>query len=136
MKIKYPHMKYMRYDIINHLIKHYNYSSYLEIGTRKTKDNFDKILIKKKECIDPKPLSKLITYRMTSDKAFEIIKKKNKTFDIIFIDGLHLSEQVDIDIKNSLDILNDNGIIILHDCNPIHKECTKSYERFLKEGGS
>jgi hypothetical protein len=29
-----------------------------------------------------------------------------------------MAEQVKKDIKNSLDILNDNGVIILHDCNP------------------
>ena len=39
-------------------------------------------------------------------------------FDIIFIDGLHLEKQVDKDIQNSLDCLSENGIIVLHDCNP------------------
>jgi hypothetical protein len=55
---------------------------------------------------------------MISNDAFIEIKKQNKTYDIIFIDGLHWNEQVSIDIKNSLDVLNKNGIIVLHDCNP------------------
>ena len=55
---------------------------------------------------------------MTSDEAFEKIKMMNKKFDIIFIDGLHISEQVTKDIYNSLDVLSSNGIIVLHDCNP------------------
>ena len=37
---------------------------------------------------------------------------------MIFIDGLHLEYQVDQDIENALLSLNDNGIIIMHDCNP------------------
>ena len=37
---------------------------------------------------------------------------------MIFIDGLHLAEQVYRDIKNALAVLKPNGFIILHDCNP------------------
>jgi len=39
-------------------------------------------------------------------------------FDVIFIDGLHLAEQVDRDIKNSLEYLKEDGFLVLHDCNP------------------
>ncbi len=39
-------------------------------------------------------------------------------FDVIFIDGLHLAEQVDRDISNSLKVLKEDGFIVLHDCNP------------------
>lgn len=54
---------------------------------------------------------------MTSDNFFNIIDISQK-YDIIFIDGLHHAEQVDKDIENSLQHLNDNGIIVVHDCNP------------------
>ena len=50
---------------------------------------------------------------MTSDEYFSKFKDK---FDIIFIDGLHHYEQVKKDIFNSLEILNSNGIILMHDC--------------------
>jgi hypothetical protein len=40
-------------------------------------------------------------------------------YDVIFIDGLHHTDQVDKDIENSLKFLEDDGVIILHDCNPI-----------------
>lgn len=56
---------------------------------------------------------------MTSDEFFE---KNSERFDVIFIDGLHLSEQVLKDILNALDILNDGGYIICHDMNPIKEE--------------
>jgi hypothetical protein len=42
---------------------------------------------------------------MTSDEFFEINKS---TYDIIFIDGLHIDEQVERDIINGLKILNLN----------------------------
>ena len=45
-----------------------------------------------------------------------------KLYDIIFIDGLHESHQVDKDIKNSLISTEDNGFVLLHDCSPPTKK--------------
>jgi hypothetical protein len=107
-----------RYDILNYIIKKYNYKSYLEIGTQAF-INFNEINIENKECVDPMDeVYGKYTYNMYSDDAFIEIKKNNKKYDIIFIDGLHHSEQVTRDINNSLDVLNKNGMILLHDCNP------------------
>jgi len=60
---------------------------------------------------------------MTSDLFFEelrqgLILDKDVKFDVIFIDGLHLADQVDKDIINALDFIKDDGFIVLHDCNP------------------
>ena len=63
---------------------------------------------------------------MTSDEFFQSSCGDRK-FDLIFIDGLHLENQVKKDIDNSLQHLNTNGIIVLHDCNPM-KETTQ-YEQ-------
>jgi len=104
-----------RTAIINHLIKKNNFKYYLEIGVRDLK-NFNKIKIKNKLGVDPSPHREdenIIT--ATSDDFFN---KNVKFFDLIFIDGLHLEHQVDKDIKNSLKFLNNNGFIIMHDCNP------------------
>ena len=56
---------------------------------------------------------------MTSDEFF---KQNEKRFDLIFIDGLHEANQVFRDVKNSLNYLNENGVILLHDCNPSIEE--------------
>ena len=114
-RFKTGYEKASRTSIINHLIKIFDFKSYLEIGVRDCK-NFDKIIISNKIGIDPKPrkANKLI-YIDTSDNYF---KKNKKKFDLIFIDGLHLEEQVSRDIENSLNSLNDKGCIIMHDCNP------------------
>jgi len=100
-----------RWDLIQHIINKYNYTSYLEIGCDKDQ-SFSRIKINKKIGVDPISGG---TIRDTSDNFF--INNKDK-FDIIFIDGLHHYEQVIKDIYNSLDILNDNGRILIHDCLP------------------
>ena len=111
-KIKYNWESFpRRYDIINKIIIKRNYTSYLEIGCFKD-ETFNQINIKKKIGVDPVSGGNL---RMTSDQFF--IENKDK-FDIIFIDGLHVYEQVIKDIFNSIKILKENGIILIHDCLP------------------
>ena len=115
----YINSKFFRYDIINYLIEKNNYKKYLEIGVHNG-DNIRRIKIESKDGVDPGSegeISEFTNYRITSDDFFKKIDA-NTQYDIIFIDGLHHSEQVDKDIINSLNHLGENGIIILHDCNP------------------
>lgn len=105
-----------RTDIINTLIKTYNYKSYLEVGTQDPNSNFNRITAEHKESIDPFPRGE-VTFVGTSDEYFNSISA-DKQFDIIFIDGLHHSEQVLKDIENSLKHLSENGTIVCHDCLP------------------
>lgn len=104
----------LRSDIINTLIKNFSYKTYLEIGVRDKKQNFNKINICDKEGVDPNSLAEA-EHIMTSDEFFN---KNNKKFDIIFIDGLHIKDQFIRDVENSLKFLNDGGIIVCHDCLP------------------
>lgn len=118
-------MQLTRTDIINALITKFNYRTYLEIGIQCPLRNFSLINInlKKKRAVDPNMcpmMPKKISCEQTSDIYFG--KHKNTTFDIIFIDGLHECKQVFKDIINSLNILSDNGCIVVHDCNPITEE--------------
>ena len=99
-----------RLDIIEHFIKKNNYKSYLEIGCCKN-EVFSKINIKKVG-VDPNSGG---TVRLTSDNFFKTNKEK---FDLVFIDGLHVYDQVKQDIINSLEVLNNNGVILIHDCLP------------------
>ena len=105
------HKKSSRFDIINKIIKKKKFETYLEIGCQ-SDVNFSKIIIKNKIGVDPQSGG---THRMTSDDFF---KQNKSTFDLIFIDGLHVYEQVLKDIENSLKVLNDNGVILIHDCLP------------------
>ncbi len=105
-----------RYDIINKIVESKGFTDYLEIGVRNG-ECFKEIKCNNKVSVDPDPSSLSVTHRMTSDEFFETWDS-NKKFDIIFIDGLHIEEQVDKDIENSLNYLKDGGYIVLHDCNP------------------
>lgn len=110
--------KIKRYTIINSLINKYGFKSYLEIGI------FDGYTFKQVNCqtkhgVDPGAegvSSNLVTHRMTSDEFFDICID---TYDIIFIDGLHLYQQVIKDFNNSIKHLRSGGFILLHDCNPV-----------------
>ena len=100
-----------RIEIIQNIINLKKYNSYLEIGTFKD-ELFNAINCENKVGVDPVSGGNI---RKTSDQFFN--DNKNK-FDLIFIDGLHLEEQVDKDIANSLKHLNKSGFLIMHDCNP------------------
>jgi hypothetical protein len=97
--------------IVNSIIDRKKYETYLEIGCDKN-ILFNSVKIKKKIGIDPVSGGNT---RMTSDNFF---KNNQDKFDLIFIDGLHQYEQVKRDVYNSLKFLNDNGVILLHDCMP------------------
>lgn len=100
-----------RYEIIQNIINKKGFKSFLEIGSFNN-DTFDKILVLNKIGVDPEKGGNV---RLTSDDFFKINKS---FFDIIFIDGLHLYEQVRKDFFNSLNFLNPEGIILIHDCLP------------------
>ena len=114
-----------RTDIINFLLSiKKGEKNYLEIGVRDRKSNFDLIKSNTKYSVDPAvKLPNNNHFQITSDNFFKDIKSNkilsnNIKFDIIFVDGLHLAEQVEKDIKNSLQFIKDDGFIVLHDCNP------------------
>tara|TARA_B100000212_G_C27348327_1_gene522423 strand:+ start:619 stop:1380 length:762 start_codon:yes stop_codon:yes gene_type:complete len=114
-----------RTDIINFLLSLTKGEKiYLEIGVRDRKSNFDLIKSNRKYSVDPAvKLPNNNHFQITSDDFFKNIKSNkilsnNIKFDVIFVDGLHLAEQVEKDIKSSLQFIKDDGFIVLHDCNP------------------
>ncbi len=115
-----------RTTIINYLLSLTPGQNYLEIGVRNPEKNFNSIICKNKISVDPGIEFKEnpVEYRMTSDEFFQKLRvgttdiDKNLKFDVVFIDGLHLADQVERDILNSIDFVTDEGFIVLHDCNP------------------
>ncbi len=114
---------YFRWDLIDYLIKKNNYLNYLEIGCDDDQ-LFSKVKIKNKIGVDPVSGGNV---RKNSDDFF--FENKDK-FDLVFIDGLHIYEQVKKDIINSLKCLNENGIILVHDCMPdsLSKQAVPRYK--------
>ena len=96
--------------------KGYENCNYLEIGCFDNKA-FDTIPLPLEQKIGVDPL-RGGTHRMTSDVFF---LKNKKKFDVIFVDGLHSYDQCSKDCTNSINFLNEDGIIILHDMMPRHK---------------
>jgi hypothetical protein len=103
--------KKTRFEIVQNIIKKKNYKNYLEIGCFDD-ELFNYVNCENKVGVDPVSGG---TVRATSDQFFKDNKEK---FDCVFIDGLHEYHQVKKDIFNSLKFLNEDGIILLHDCLP------------------
>jgi len=121
------HKRIFRSDVINTIIAKYDLVSYLEVGILNPSSNFIRIKCKDKTSVDINIHSNA-QYICSSDVFFH--EKNNKTYDIIFIDGMHTEEQVTKDIINSLKCLNDNGFIIVHDCKPEEEKDTISWEDY------
>ncbi len=123
---EYTHVGMTRSEIIRAFIKRRKYKSYLEIGINRPTQpghNWENIKIDVKHGVDPNVDT---TYRVTSDEFFaKHIKMK---YDIIFVDGLHESGQAYRDIVNSVKWLNDGGVVVIHDCNPLKEEYTPPYQ--------
>ena len=104
-------LKKTRFQVVQDIIDKKKYEKYLEIGCFDD-ELFNHVKCQKKVGVDPVSGG---TIRETSDQFF---KKNDEKFDCIFIDGLHEYKQVKKDIINSLKFLNDDGVVLLHDCLP------------------
>ena len=131
-----------RIKLINQIIKKHNFTNYLEIGVYNGKC-FLNIQCKRKIAVDPvfriewefrkdttikKIKRKLFNqyssfFTLKSDDFFQQNELLLKKFDpqIIFIDGLHTYHQSYQDVLNSLEFLSKDGVIIMHDCNPLNE---------------
>jgi hypothetical protein len=106
---------YTRVQLLQHLVDSNNYKTYLEIGCDKNQV-FGNITVEYKEGVDPKRGG---TQQMTSDEFFA---QDIRTWDLIFIDGLHTYKQVCADVDNALARLNPGGSIVIHDMLPLTPE--------------
>ena len=125
-----------RVAVVQKIIDNKKAKTYLEIGVL-AGDTFLRIKIRNKWGVDPnfeiEPLKKFRYYfknpfnifseyfNMNSDTFFakEDARLAGCGVDVALIDGLHTFAQSLKDVKNTLKYLNKNGVIILHDCNPL-----------------
>lgn len=141
-----------RKHVIQKLIDNRGFKSYLEIGVQNG-GVFLKVRCSKKVAVDPefgfsawKRFRKTIVnptnisaqfFEVTSDEFFE----KNaptvfgqNTVDLVFVDGMHEFDYVLNDVNNSLRYLSENGVIILHDCNPLTPDAAVSFQAYKDRG--
>ncbi len=107
--------------LIMNLLNLTNCKSYLELGVEvPNKLNDIKSVVNKCVGVDISKLhgfnDDVVFYNMSTDDFFN---KNDENFDVIFIDADHKYKQVKLDFENSLTILNEFGVIILHDTDPI-----------------
>ncbi len=127
-----------RLDVIQNIINKVKAKTYIEIGVR-SGTVFLPIKVSNKIGIDPDyqiPRRAKLRYlftilnskflTMTSDIFFDKYADKylKDGIDVAFIDGMHTYEQSLKDVGNCLKYLNKNGVIVLHDCNPVSKTGT------------
>jgi len=109
-----------RVDFLNRLVADGNLRSYLEIGCFQD-ECFSRIEAPRKVGVDP---ARGGTIRATSRHFFATNADR---FDLVFIDGLHLREQVLEDVRHALATLTPRGVVVLHDCLPV--TCVAQYRR-------
>jgi len=126
----------MHEELIISIIKNINCKSYLELGLG-IGETINKVSDYVSTCIgvDINEIKiKGTLYKGTTDDFFEHNKNIKMTFDVIFIDANHKIDFVIRDLENSIKILNENGVIILHDTDPDRVEllndcaCSDSYK--------
>ncbi|SFJ67340.1 class I SAM-dependent methyltransferase [Methylobacterium brachiatum] len=117
----------LRDEIINRISELFEDPKYLEVGVWQG-GTFNQVKARTKVAVDPKfdfdhnqrssdePNNKY--YQVTSNEYFVDASNRSDKFDVIFLDGLHTFEQTLTDLLHSVDLLNENGIIILDDIIP------------------
>ena len=109
---------------INLLVEKTTNARYLEIGVYKG-FTFELIKAKQRKGIDPKPKCKLfpsyhnfLLETLKSDDFFANKAGFIQLFDVVYVDGLHDFLQCYKDVVNSLNILSDEGFVLIDDVKP------------------
>lgn len=133
----YPKMD--KIQVIQYLLSEIDGKTYLEIGVEYG-ISFCPIVAPRKIAVDPLPAStqvrayllqhlKATYYQTTSDDFFaqkgHIFDEKK--IDVALVDGLHTYAQSLRDVENCLMRLNTNGLIVMHDCNPLTESAAASW---------
>jgi hypothetical protein len=121
-----------RIDVVRQALSGRDKPVYLEIGVSRGRA-FRQITADEKIAVDPafrlSPRSRKLAdekarathyFETTSDAFFENEADflEQRRVDVALIDGLHTYQQVVRDVENTLPYLKDDGVIVLHDCNP------------------
>jgi len=136
-----------RLDVLNMIIERKNAKTYLEIGVQ-TGTIISKVKCLHKIGVDPAflfstPLkvkrllgiTKFKTFECTSDYFFDhhAAQVLKNGIDVALVDGLHTYLQAKKDVENCLNYLNEGGIIIMHDCNPLNEAAAYTIKEHFNE---
>ncbi|MGR3542029.1 MAG: class I SAM-dependent methyltransferase [Hasllibacter sp.] len=114
LPIRWGERPYNRIALMNHLANRIGPGcAYLEIGCD-ANQLFSSLPLGDKTGVDPVSGG---TRRMTSDAFFA---GNDRTFDLVFLDGLHTYEQLRRDVGNALRVTRPGGWIGIHDLVPLN----------------
>jgi hypothetical protein len=125
----YPSLKpanpVSRNQVVQSILGLFEAPDYLEVGVNRGV-TFNALKARTKVAVDPKFLfdfeadeSDSVTFHeTTSDDYFGRIASRETAFDVIYLDGLHTSEQTIRDLLNAFAFLKPNGVIIIDDVFP------------------
>lgn len=110
--------------LLNRIAKQSGYKDYLEVGVQ-TGITFNAIELPHRDAVDPNFLfetsehatNNVRFFSMTSDEFFT--RQCDKTYDLIFLDGLHTFTQCLRDFCAALQVLNEGGVIVIDDTVPM-----------------
>lgn len=110
-----------RWDVLNEFLAFTEERRYLEIGVQ-SGHLARRVEAFMKTGVDPEPKRGAEGkydrfYRGPSDDFFVLLDADTR-FDVVLVDGLHHADQVLRDVENALRHIPDDGVIVLHDCNP------------------
>ncbi|UJP06191.1 MAG: class I SAM-dependent methyltransferase [Nitrosomonas sp.] len=130
-------------DIINHLITQFKFSSYLEYNKFDGATYYDDICCASKTVaylpensyLDGRTLQRLLGLAASVD--FDQIlsldgllaRYAGRRFDLIFFDPVHVRPDVDLALQTLPHLLNPDGVLVVHDCNPTARELTSVRRR-------
>lgn len=114
-----------RADVIQALLQRHESPRYLEVGVH-SGDTFHNVRAASKVAVDPafrfavsEPrVSDAVSYHEVQSDAFFADLSPEARFDVIFLDGLHTSEQTLRDLMNAIAHLAPGGAIVVDDIRP------------------
>lgn len=119
-----------RLELLNLIAQLTGAQDYLEIGVAEG-NTLTKVVAPRRTGVDPAPrYYAMDAERLAAIQALELHESESdhffahntRTFDLIFVDGLHIYEQAMKDILNALDVLNPGGFVLVHDLVPLEPE--------------
>ncbi len=132
-----------RAELINLICAHVRAKDYLEIGIAKGQ-TLSNVIAPNKMGVDPAPRLNEISSifhpglhgaRLCKLESDHFFADNTETFDVIFVDGLHLYEQAIKDVLNAFNALNPGGFVIAHDLLPENEdEASRERDSYIWNG--
>jgi hypothetical protein len=131
-------LTWRKFNLMHELARIHGYRSILEISTARSGYTYDQLdqsrfdvccrlsYLTPDDWTDGAPVDYRSCDRDTSE-CLRQIRAQGLRFDIVFVDACHEYETSRRDIQDALNLVNDDGIIVLHDCLPESEaHCTPS----------